>query len=163
MTKFKNLSIQSEHCFLPWRWRCPHLMDQRGYLHALWLLHGCWCPASLQAACEWQFPIHIKISGLVSTLSSIIQCHLVSEGVQLLHLTSLCAQYVWVCVCTCMPGGEGSLRTSMRISLLLESRALTASWWVACRRSMEFTSRMRSPTRNPLWQAKPWGITYSHM
>lgn len=62
--------------FLPWRWRCPHLLDQRGCLHALWLLLGCWCPASLQAACEWQFPIHIENRGLVSTLSNVkhLQC-----------------------------------------------------------------------------------------
>lgn len=64
-------------------------------------------------------------------------------------------------VYTCMPGGEGSLRTSIRISCLLESRALTASWCVACRRSMVFTSKIRSPTRSPLWEAKPLGMTYS--
>ncbi len=65
-----------------------------------------------------------------------------------------------ISVYTCMPGGEGSLRTSMRISCLLESRALTASWCVACRRSMVFTSKIRSPTRSPLWEAKPLGMTY---
>lgn len=51
---------------------------------------------------------------------------------------------------TCIPGGDGSLRTSMRISCLLAKRARTASWCVAWRRSMEFTSNIRSPTRRPL-------------
>lgn len=51
---------------------------------------------------------------------------------------------------TCIPGGDGSLRTSMWISCLLAKRARTASWCVAWRRSMEFTSNIRSPTRRPL-------------
>lgn len=57
--------------FLPWRWKCLHLLDQRGCLHALWLLLGCWCQASLQAACELQFPVHIKTRKLILTLQCI--------------------------------------------------------------------------------------------
>lgn len=61
---------------------------------------------------------------------------------------------------SCIPGGDGSLRTNIRISCLLASSARTASWCVAWRRSMLFTSKIRSPTRRPLWQARPWGITW---
>lgn len=68
--------------------------------------------------------------------------------------------FVWVDGLTCIPGGDGSLRTNIRISCLLASRARTASWCVAWRRSMVFTSNIRSPTRSPLSHARPWGITW---
>lgn len=65
----------------------------------------------------------------------------------------------WIMI-SCIPGGEGSRRTNIRISCLLASKARTASWCVACRRSMLFTSNIRSPTRSPHWLANPWGITW---
>lgn len=65
----------------------------------------------------------------------------------------------WIMI-SCIPGGEGSRRTNIRISCLLASKARTASWCVACRRSMLFTSNIRSPTRRPHWLANPWGITW---
>lgn len=67
---------------------------------------------------------------------------------------------LWRFWLTCIPGGDGSLRTNIRISCLLANRARTASWCVAWRKSMVFTSNIRSPTRSPLWHARPWGITW---
>ncbi len=83
-----------------------------------------------------------------------------TEPAATIHIADFAYTSSLLSVYTCMPGGEGSLRTSMRISCLLESRALTASWCVACRRSMVFTSKIRSPTRSPLWEAKPLWMTY---
>lgn len=60
---------------------------------------------------------------------------------------------------TSIPGGGGSRLTTIRSSGSLESRALTASWWVAWRRSTPFTSRIRSPTCRPLREARPCRMT----
>lgn len=60
---------------------------------------------------------------------------------------------------TSIPGGGGSRLTTILSSCVLARRALTASWWVAWRRSVPFTSKILSPTRSPLQDASPRGMT----